>query len=86
MLDFDFCCGREEPSVAGMIYPFSGNHSQKFYWGSKEVMVPVYQKMGEAMSMHPDVDVLINFASFRSAYESTEETMLYSQVLACVSL
>ena len=80
MLDFDYCCGRERPSVAGMIYPFSGNHSQKFYWGTKEVMVPVYQHMEEAMRVNPDVDVLINFASFRSAYDSSMETLNYPQI------
>lgn len=29
MLDFDFACGRETPSVAAMIYPFGGHHVQK---------------------------------------------------------
>lgn len=80
MLDFDFCCGRDEPSVAGMIYPFSGNHSQKFYWGSKEIMIPVYQKMEEAFSLHPEVDCLINFASLRSAYDSTMQAMDFPQL------
>jgi len=46
MLVFDYCCSREQPSVAGMIYPFSGNHKQKFYWGTKEVLIPVYQVKG----------------------------------------
>ena len=32
MLDFDFICGRQFPSVAGVVYPFSGNHYMKFYW------------------------------------------------------
>ena len=40
----------------------------------------VYKEMSEAMKRHPEVDVLINFASLRSAYESTMETMTYSQV------
>ena len=31
MLDFDFICGRQFPSVAGVVYPFSGNHYMKFY-------------------------------------------------------
>ena len=31
MLDFDFICGRAFPSVAGLVYPFSGNHYMKFY-------------------------------------------------------
>ena len=40
MLDFDTICSREVPSVAAMVYPFSGNHKQKFYWGHKEIMIP----------------------------------------------
>lgn len=37
MLDFDFICRRFEPSVAAIVYPFTGDHKQKFYWGHKEV-------------------------------------------------
>eukprot|EP00051_Salpingoeca_urceolata_P013592 m.171191 g.171191 ORF g.171191 m.171191 type:complete len:1075 (-) comp17835_c1_seq1:32-3256(-) len=80
MLDFDFCCGRSKPSVAAMIYPFSGNHQQKFYWGTKEVLVPVFRDMGEAMAKHPDADVLINFASFRSAYDSSMAALNFEQI------
>lgn len=40
MLDFDFVCRREEPSVSCMVYPFTGDHKQKFYWGHKEVLIP----------------------------------------------
>lgn len=36
--------------------------------------------MADAMKKHPEVDVLINFASLRSAYDSTIETMNYAQV------
>lgn len=36
--------------------------------------------MGDAMKKHPEADVLISFASLRSAYESTVETMQYPQV------
>eukprot|EP00126_Sphaerothecum_destruens_P003323 Sdes_comp17007_c0_seq1m6212 len=80
MLDFDNCCKREKPSVACMVYPFSGNHVQKFYWGAKEIMIPVYQDMKIAIEKNPDVDVFINFASFRSAYESALEAMSYPQI------
>lgn len=34
------------------------------------------------MKKHPDVDVLISFASLRSAFDSTMETMQYPQVKA----
>ncbi|KAF2979066.1 hypothetical protein EK904_012394 [Melospiza melodia maxima] len=58
----------------------SGDHRQKFYWGHKEILIPVYKNMSDAMRKHPEVDVLINFASLRSAYDSTVETMNYPQI------
>lgn len=36
--------------------------------------------MSEAMKRHPEVDVLVNFASLRSAYESTMEAMTFPQI------
>uniref|UniRef100_A0A8C1Z4K4 ATP-citrate synthase n=1 Tax=Cyprinus carpio TaxID=7962 RepID=A0A8C1Z4K4_CYPCA len=80
MLDFDYVCSRQEPSVAAMVYPFTGDHKQKFYWGHKEILLPVYKNMADAMKKHPEVDVLISFASLRSAYDSTIETMQYAQI------
>lgn len=32
------------------------------------------------MNKHPDADVMINFASLRSAYDATVEAMTYPQV------
>ncbi|XP_014048335.2 ATP-citrate synthase isoform X2 [Salmo salar] len=80
MLDFDYTCSRDEPSVSAMVYPFTGDHKQKFYWGHKEILLPVYKNMGDAMRKHPEVDVLISFASLRSAFDSTMETMQYPQI------
>uniref|UniRef100_A0A4W5RS26 ATP-citrate synthase n=1 Tax=Hucho hucho TaxID=62062 RepID=A0A4W5RS26_9TELE len=80
MLDFDYVCSRDEPSVAAMVYPFTGDHKQKFYWGHKEILIPVYKNMADAMKKHPEVDVLISFASLRSAFDSTMETMQYPQI------
>ncbi|CAF1024122.1 unnamed protein product [Adineta ricciae] len=80
MLDFDHVCRRTKPSVVAMIYPFTGDHQQKFYWGHEEILIPCYKNMADCMKRHPDADVLINFASLRSAYESTIETMKYPQI------
>lgn len=82
MLDFDHLCSREVPSVAAMVYPFSGNHKQRFYWGRKEILLPVYKDLSEAVTKHPDVDVMVNFASLRSAYEATMDTLKYPQFRA----
>ncbi|KAK9302315.1 hypothetical protein QLX08_005728 [Tetragonisca angustula] len=80
MLDFDFVCRRSEPSVAAIVYPFTGDHKQKFYWGHKEVLIPVYKQMRDAMTKHTDADVMVTFASLRSAYESAVETMQFPQI------
>merc|ERR1712142_748598 len=81
MMDFDYVCGREEPSVACMVYPMSpGDSKQNFYWGHKEILVPVYKNMADAMAAFPEVDVMISFASLRSAYDSTLECLEYKQI------
>jgi ATP citrate (pro-S)-lyase len=85
MLDFDYSCGRATPSVAAMIYPFGGHHIQKFYWGTKETLLPVYTSVQEAVSKHADVDVVVNFASSRSVYTSTLECLEFPQI-KCLAL
>uniref|UniRef100_A0A8C6W077 ATP-citrate synthase n=1 Tax=Nothobranchius furzeri TaxID=105023 RepID=A0A8C6W077_NOTFU len=80
MLDFDYVCSRDQPSVAAMVYPFTGDHKQKFYWGHKEILLPVFKNMADAMKKHPEVDVVISFASLRSAFDSTLEAMQYPQI------
>merc|ERR1719204_1800130 len=53
MMDFDYVCGRSEPSVAAMVYP---------------------------MAPFPEVDVMVSFASLRSAYDSTVECLEFPQI------
>ena len=74
MLDFDYLCKRERPSVAGLIEPgSSGLH--KVFFGGKEVLLPLYPTTEEAAKKHPKADVFINFASFRSAYASSVKAL-----------
>jgi succinyl-CoA synthetase alpha subunit len=74
MLDFDHACGRKTPSVAAIVYPQrQGFH--KCFFGSEEVFVPFYTTIQDAAEAHPDADVLINAASFRSAFSSSLEAL-----------
>jgi len=75
MLDFDYVAGREKPSVAALIDPTGADGFQKFFFGSKEVLIPIYKSLKAAAAEYPSVDVLINFASFRSAAQSTDEAL-----------
>lgn len=77
MLDFDSICKRSKPSVAAMVYPFSANHYLKFYFGTNEIMIPVYSSSEEALRKHIDVSAFINFASMRSVYPSTMEVLTH---------
>ena len=74
MLDFDFMCKRAKPSVAAMVYPFQGNHYIKFYWGTEETLIPVYTTIDAAVTKHKDASCLVNFASYRSVYDTCMET------------
>jgi ATP citrate (pro-S)-lyase len=80
MLDFDFASGRQTPSVAAIINPSGSDSFAKFYFGTREILIPVYKTIEKAARKHPNVDVLINFASFRSAALSTEETLAIPQI------
>jgi succinyl-CoA synthetase alpha subunit/citrate synthase len=71
MLDFDYVCKRE-PSVAAIVNPGRrGLH--KAFFGTGEILIPIYPNLKDAASSHSDADVLVNFASFRSAYPVTME-------------
>ncbi|XWS08488.1 hypothetical protein CRYUN_Cryun40dG0006700 [Craigia yunnanensis] len=70
MLDFDFLCGRETPSVAGIINP-GAEGFQKLFFGQEEIAIPVHSAIEAACAAHPTADVFINFASFRSAAASS---------------
>ncbi len=74
MLDFDYLCQREKPSVAGFITPTGGGYYQLF-WGTKEIRIPRYTSIEDAVKAHPEADVMVNFASERSSAESTMEAL-----------
>ncbi|UCE13687.1 MAG: ATP citrate synthase [Candidatus Heimdallarchaeota archaeon] len=77
MLDFDFVCKRDTPSVAAIIRPSQlgaiGYH--KVFWGGKEIVIPIYRQLSLAMKNHPNADVVVNFSSFRSAFPTSKEAL-----------
>ena len=75
MLDYDYVIKRETPSVAAIVAPTSSNKFEKFFWGGDEIMVPVFRNTADAKEACPNADVLLNFASFRTAYDVTMEAL-----------
>jgi len=74
MLDFDYICRHEEPSVVAIVNP-TREGSHKCFWGTKEILLPMYRTLAEAAKKHPEADFMVNFASFRSAYPTSKEAL-----------
>jgi len=75
MLDFDHLCRRQTPSVVAIVNPTGEPGFHRPFFGSREVMIPIYTTLADAAAAHPDADVMVNFASFRSAFASTMEAL-----------
>lgn len=75
MLDYDYVINRETPSVAAIVAPTSSSKFEKFFYGPDEIMVPLFKSTADAAAEHPNADVLLNFASFRTAYNVTMEAV-----------
>jgi ATP-citrate lyase alpha-subunit len=75
MLDYDYTIKRDKPSVAAIVAPTSSGKFEKFFYGPDEIMVPTFKTTAEAKVAQPQADVLLNFASFRTAYDVTMEAL-----------
>lgn len=75
MLDYDYLCGRKTPSIAAIVHPLSSASFQKFFMGVKEILIPIYASTEEACKQHPNANTLLNFASFRTAYNIAMQAM-----------
>eukprot|EP00798_Chlamydomonas_sp_ICE-L_P001678 gene1678-33073_t len=75
MLDFDYICGRTTASVACIIQPGSTGGFSKLFFGKTEIAIPFYGSIEEAARKHQKADVFINYASFRSATDSSMEAL-----------
>ena len=75
MLDYDYTIARNKPSVAAIVAPTSSNKFEKFFYGSDEIMIPIFRSTTEAVEAFKNADVLLNFGSFRTAYDVTMEAI-----------
>jgi len=74
MLDFDYICRRDKPSIAAVVNPTRGGW-HKCFWGTGEILIPMSRSIKDATEKHPNADVMVSFASFRSAYPTTKEAL-----------
>ncbi len=69
ILDFDMLCGRESPSIVGIVG--SNKRFEKYSWGNGEILIPCYQTIDDAKQVIDHVDWLLNITSARRAYQIT---------------
>ena len=81
MMDFDYVCGKGSPSIVAVIDPRKSKDAMDaFLWGGETILVPIYNSIEKAIMRHKNVRHIVNFASFRSAYTSTNELLDVQQV------
>src|SRR3989344_691270 len=75
MLDYDWLCRKKNPSIIAVVNPNHGGF-HKCFFGGQEIILPVYKSIVEAINKHPEADVFVNFASYRSAFETSKQAIL----------
>jgi ATP citrate (pro-S)-lyase len=71
MLDFDYMCGNLDRTVVCIIEERQSKDTMEpFFYGNNSVLIPVYTSLELAIENH-NPEIIINFLSFRSAYDST---------------
>ena len=70
ILDFDYACGKSEPSIVACIT--SNRKSLKFFFGKGEVLIPCFQKVTDVpQALAAKVNWMLNVQSGRRAFDST---------------
>lgn len=73
MLDFDYLSSRS-PSVKAVVTSGEGGFLKCFF-GAKEIMIPLYPSIPAACKGNEEASVFINYASYRSAFESSMDAL-----------
>lgn len=69
VLDFDALCGRDNPSIVGIVG--GSKRFEKYFWKGSEILIPCYRTIADAKRVIPSVDWLLNITSARRAYNVT---------------
>lgn len=80
MLDYDYLCGRQTPSITAIVHPMTSVSFQKFFMGAREILIPIYSNTKDAIKNSPQANTLLNFASFRSAYGIVKDALNYDSI------
>lgn len=71
MLDYDYLIKREQPTVLAIIA--SGRKQERYFWGEKEVMLPVVAELSELKpEVKQSINMVVNVQSARRVLATTK--------------
>jgi ATP-citrate lyase alpha-subunit len=85
MFDFEFLVSRDQPSIIATIHP---NNNKKYiiaYFGDKPIIIPQFKTIEDCYNELGKADILLNFASFRTAGKVTIEALQYYKAIHIVA-
>jgi ATP-citrate lyase alpha-subunit len=85
MLDYEYLCSRPTPSIICTIHPTDSKKFILAYYGDKPYIIPQYNSIEDAYQEHKECDLMLNFASFRSAGKITSEASKYYKIIHIVA-
>lgn len=75
MLDYDYMCGREIPSILGIVAG-GGRRQERYHWGENEVSLPVYGQINEVPTeVREQVNCFLHVQSARRVLSMTIEAL-----------
>ena len=80
VLDYDYLCGKQEPSIACIIYPQKKGFNHTCFWGKSQILIPIVENIKGACIAYSSIDTIVSFLSFRSAYENGMDALNHPQI------
>ena len=75
ILDYDYICEKKNPSVVGIIFPNKAGGYFSVFWGNKEILLPIFKSLDDAISFDKEIDTVINYNSFRSSFGTSMDVI-----------
>jgi succinyl-CoA synthetase alpha subunit len=74
ILDYDFLCGKKQPSLKAIIH--SGRRFEKYFFGSEELMIPIYESINDMPDkVGKGVTFFLNVNSARRAVTGSQAAL-----------
>jgi len=85
MLDYEYSSGKDYTSIKA-IHFVGEQKNLKVFFGPTEIMIPIFNSYEEIFNKFPNINIVLNFYSFRSIFESSMNVLSYDSVKLLIIL